>query len=163
MPVPERDQDLEIRRKIMADLYSTVATVNNSGGTQATFGSNARRAVVFYPNTSATAASPFTQFGTRELVLLKATAGSGTPFTAASIDDASSNYFAAINAIQGFGEVFHVQRVSDTVIAFMVALDTLQDSDASTNVPGGYGDIEAAIGAAVSGSLTFTVAAASIS
>jgi len=143
----------------MADLYSTVV-----GST--TFGANARRAVVSYPtnyNNTFVAANPYTQFGTRQLVLLKATAGSGTPFAAADIDDAGSDYFAAINAIQGFGELYHVQRVSDTVIAFMAAIDTLQDSDANTNVPGGYGDIEAALGAAVSGSLTFTVAAASIS
>ena len=143
----------------MANLYST--TVGST-----TFGANARRAVVSYPtnyNNTFVAANPYTQFGTRELVLLKATAGSGTPFATSAIDDAGSDYAAAILAIQGFGEVFHVQRVSDTVIAFMVALDTLQDSDANTNVPGGYGDIEAALGAAVSGSLTFTVAAASIS
>jgi hypothetical protein len=32
MPVPERDHDLEIRRKIMADLSTVYATYTNTGG-----------------------------------------------------------------------------------------------------------------------------------
>jgi hypothetical protein len=164
MPVPERDHDLETRRKIMADLYAVASTVDNTGATQATFGSNARRAVISYPGNAIAGASPYTQFGTRELVLLKATASGGTPFAAANIDDAGSDYAAAINAIQGFGEVFHVQRVSDTVIAFMVAANTVNGAEPNSNVQADtYGAMEAALNAAVSGSDTFTVAAASIS
>jgi len=144
----------------MADLYSTAV-----GST--TFGANARRAVVSYPtnyNNTFVAASPFTQFGTRQLTLLKATSSGGTPFAAASIDDAGSDYAAAISAIQSFGELFHVQRVSDTVIAFMIAEDTRNGAEPNSNVQADtYGAMEAALNAAVSGADTFTVAAASIS
>jgi hypothetical protein len=150
----------------MADVYSVRQTSSNAGAqiAAANAGANAKRAVVYYPNAAATAASPYTQFGTRQLTLLKATANGGTPFAAADIDDAASDYAAAINAIQTFGEVFHVQRVSDTVIAFMVAEDTRNGAEPSSNVQADtYGQLEAALNAAVSGSDTFTVAAASIS
>lgn len=128
-----------------------------------TVAANYQRAAVVYPNSSITAASPYTQFGTRELVLLKATAGSGTPFATGNLANAGGDYAKAIQALQTVAEIYHVQRVSDTAIAFLVAADTLNDSDTNTNVPGGYGDLEAALGASVSGSLTFTVAAATIS
>jgi len=148
----------------MADIYSVAQTVDNAGNTVATAGSNARRAVVYYPNTTITAANPYTQFGTRELTLLKATSNSGTPFATADLTNANSDYAAAINAIQGFGELFHVQRVSDTVIAFLIATDTVNGAEPNSNVQADtYGQMEAALNAAVSGSNTFTVAAASIS
>jgi hypothetical protein len=149
----------------MADVYTVAQTVSNTGATIATTGANARRAVISYPGAAIAGASPYTQFGTRELVLLKATAGSGTPFATGTLDDAGSDYFAAINTIQSFGELFHVQRVSDTVIAFMIANDTRNGSEVATpNLQGtDYGRLEAALGANVTGGLTFTVAAASIS
>jgi len=150
----------------MADIYSVRQTSDNSG-TQiaaANAGANAKRAVVYYPGSAVAGASPYSQFGTRELVLLKATAGSGTPFAASTLDDADSDYFEAINAIQSHGELFYVTRVSDTVIAFMIAEDTRNGAEVGSNVQATtYGRLEAALGAAVSGSLTFTVAAASIS
>ena len=46
MPVPERDHDLEIRRKIMADVFSRVETVSNAGATVATFGANYGKHVI---------------------------------------------------------------------------------------------------------------------
>ena len=148
----------------MADVYAVAQTVSNTGATIATTGANAKRAVVYYPGAAVAGASPYTNFGTRQLTLLKATAGSGTPFAAATLDDADSDYFEAINAIQSFGELFHVQRVSDTVIAFMIAEDTRNGSEAGSNVQADtYGRLEAALGANVTGGLTFTVAAASIS
>ena len=148
----------------MADVYAVAQTVSNTGATIATTGANAKRAVVYYPGAAVAGASPYTNFGTRQLTLLKATAGSGTPFAAGTLDDADSDYFEAINAIQSFGELFHVQRVSDTVIAFMIAEDTRNGSEAGSNVQADtYGRLEAALGANVTGGLTFTVAAASIS
>jgi hypothetical protein len=148
----------------MADVYSVAQTVSNTGATVATTGANARRAVISYPGAAIAGASPYTQFGTRELVLLKATAGSGTPFATSTLDDADSDYFEAINTIQSFGEVYHVQRVSDTVIAFMIADDTRNGAEVGSNVQATtYGRLEAALGANVTGGLTFTVAAASIS
>jgi hypothetical protein len=148
----------------MADVYSVAQTVSNTGATIATTGANAKRAVVYYPGAAVAGASPYSQFGTRELTLLKATAGSGTPFAASTLDDADSDYFEAINAIQSFGELFYVARVSDTVIAFMIAEDTRNGSEVGSNVQAAtYGRLEAALGANVTGGLTFTVAAAALS
>lgn len=144
----------------MADLYSTTVA-------STTFGANARRAVVSYPtnyNGTPVAASPYSQFGTRELTLLKATAGSGTPFATSTLDDAGSDFALALQALSSYGEVFYVTRVSDTVIAFFLAEDTRNGAEANSNVQATtYGALEAALGATVSGGLTFTVAAASIS
>jgi hypothetical protein len=150
----------------MADIYSVRQTSDNTG-TQiaaANAGANAKRAVIYYPGAAVAGASPYSQFGTRELTLLKATANGGTPFATGTLDDAGSDYAAAINAIQTFGEVFYVTRVSDTVIAFMVAENTRNGAEPSSNVQADtYGQMEAALNAAVSGSDTFTVEAASIS
>jgi hypothetical protein len=151
----------------MADIYSVAQTYNNAGVaiTASNTGANAKRAVVYYPGTAVAGASPFSQFGTRELVLLKATAGSGTPFAASTLDDADSDYFEAINTIADFGEIYFVQRVSDTVIAFMIANDTRNGSETATpnTQAATYGRLETALGAAVTGGLTFTVAAATLS
>ena len=150
----------------MADIYSVRQTSDNAGAqiAAANAGANAKRAVIYYPGAAVAGASPYSQFGTRELTLLKATAGSGTPFATSTLDDADSDYFEAINAIQSFGELFYVTRVSDTVIAFMIAEDTRNGSEVGSNVQATtYGRLEAALGANVSGGLTFTVAAASIS
>jgi hypothetical protein len=150
----------------MADLYTKAIfdTYTNAGVGLAKAGDNAKRAVVYYPNAAVAGASPYSQFGTRELTLLKATAGSGTPFAASTLDDADSDYYEAINAIQSHGELFYVTRVSDTVIAFIVAEDTRNGAEVGSNVQATtYGRLEAALGANVTGGLTFTVAAASIS
>jgi len=129
-----------------------------------TVAANYNRAVIYHPGTSVAAATPYSQFGTRELVLLKATASGGTPFATATAADAGSDYAMAIRALQVVAEVFYVQRVSDTVIAFLVAADTINSADANSNVQsGGYGVLEAALNDNVSGADTFTVAAASIS
>jgi hypothetical protein len=150
----------------MADIYTVAQAYNNAGAeiTAARAGANAKRAVVYYPGTAVAGANPYSQFGTRQLTLLKATAGSGTPFAAGTLDDADSDYFEAINAIQSFGELFYVARVSDTVIAFMIAEDTRNGSEVGSNVQADtYGRLEAALGANVTGGLTFTVAAAALS
>ena len=151
----------------MADIYSVRQISDNSGSqvAAANAGANAKRAVIYHPGSAVAGASPYSQFGTRELVLLKATAGSGTPFATSTLDDADSDYFEAINTIQGFGELFYVARVSDTVIAFMIAEDTRNGSEVATpnTQATTYGRLEAALGAAVTGGLTFTVAAAALS
>lgn len=139
----------------MADVYST--TVGST-----TVGANARRAVVYYPNASATAASPYSQFGTRQLTLLKATAGGGTPFTAASLDDADSAFQKSIQALQNFGELFYITRISDTVIGFAYAEETRNGAEANSNVQADtYGALEAQLGTATG--QTVTVAASTLS
>jgi hypothetical protein len=147
----------------MADVYAVAQTYTNAGVADATLGANARRAVVYYPGTAVAGASPYSKFGTRELTLLKATAGSGTPFSAGTLDDANSDYFKAINTIADFGEIFFVTRVSDTVISFMIAEDTRNGADSGNTQGTGYGLLETALGAAVTGGLTFTVVAATLS
>jgi hypothetical protein len=147
----------------MADVYAVAQTYTNAGAASATLGANARRAVVYYPGTAVAGASPYSKFGTRELTLLKATAGSGTPFAAGTLDDANSDYFQAINTIADFGEIFFVTRVSDTAISFMIAEDTRNGADSGNTQGTGYGLLETALGAAVTGGLTFTVAAATLS
>ena len=149
----------------MAYVYAVAQTYTNAGAADATLGANARRAVVSYPGVAVAGASPYSKFGTRELTILTATAGSGTPFTTGSLDDANSDYFQAINTIADFGEIFYVTRVSNTVIAFMIAEDTRNGSETGTpnTQAATYGRLETALGAAVSGGLTFTVAAGTIS
>ena len=149
----------------MADVYAVAQTYTNAGAADATLGANARRAVVSYPGPAVAGASPYSKFGTRELTILTATAGSGTPFTTGSLDDANSDYFQAINTIADYGEIFYVTRVSNTVIAFMIADDTRNGSETGTpnTQAATYGRLETALGAAVSGGLTFTVAAGTIS
>ena len=147
----------------MADISAVAAAYSNAGVATVNIGANFKKAHVVYPTGTSAGASPYSQFGTRELVFLKATAGSGTPFTSGTIDDAGSDYQAAIQALQNFGELYHVQRVSDTVIAFAMSTDTLDIWDTVTNTNADYAKIETDLGAAVSGGLTFTVSAATLS
>ena len=147
----------------MADISAVAAAYSNAGVATVNIGGNFKKAHVVYPTGTSAAANPFSQFGTRELVFLKATAGSGTPFTLATLDDSGSDYQAAIQALANFGELYHVQRVSDTVIAFAMSTDTLDIYDTVTNDNADYAKIETDLGAAVSGGLTFTVAAATLS
>lgn len=147
----------------MADITAVAAAYDNSGSGTVNIGGNFKKAHVVYPTGTSAAANPYSQFGTRQLVFLKATAGSGTPFTLATLADAGSDYQAAIQAISNFGEVYHMQRVSDTVIAFILADDTHDKWDTVANANANYTKMETDLGAAVSGGLTFTVAASTLS
>lgn len=145
----------------MADLYAVAATVTNAGADAALIGGNARKVTVFYPNASETAANPASQLGTREMKLLKATAGGGTPFATADIDDANSAYHKAIVALQNYGELYMVQRISDTVIGFIYAENTRNGAEAASNDQADtYGALEAELNTATG--QTVTVAAAAL-
>ena len=146
----------------MADLYAVAATVTNAGADAALIGGNARKVTVFYPNASETAGNPTTQLGTRQLVTLKATAGGGTPFAAADLADANSAYHKSIVALQNYGELFYVARISDTVIGFIYAVDTANGSEVATpNLDADtYGNLEAELNTATG--QTCTVAAAAL-
>lgn len=146
----------------MADLYSTTATVTNAGAAAATVGGNARKVSVYYPNASETAGNPTTQLGTRQLVTLKATAGGGTPFTTGSLATANSAYHKSIVALQNYGELFYVARISDTVIGFIYAVDTANGSEVATpNLDADtYGNLEAEL--LIATGQTCTVAAAAL-
>jgi hypothetical protein len=112
----------------MADIYSVAQTVDNTGTTVATAGSNSRKT------------AERTQFGTRELTAITVTVG-GTAADVRYQDGASSGlaytlpnslYSAAIRALQGFGEVYAVYAPVATGFIAIVATDTL-NSSASAN------------------------------
>ena len=108
----------------MADIYSVAQTVDNTGTTLATAGSNSRKT------------AERTQFGTRELTAITVTVG-GTAADVRYQDGASSGlaytlpnslYSAAIRALQGFGEVYAVYAPVATGFIAIVATDTLNSS-----------------------------------
>lgn len=138
----------------MADLYAQI--LRGDGSTDYTVGANNQKA-----------AQPMSQLGTRELTFLKITAGGDTPFAAAQFTTAGGSADAVIKGIaQAGAEVFHFERVSNTVMALTLGLNTshIYDTDGTTV---GYGVLEAAIKAAenaASGNSTnFTIAAATFS
>jgi hypothetical protein len=108
----------------MADIYSVAQTVDNTGTTVATAGSNSLKT------------AERTQFGTRELSTIKVVVG-GTAADVRYQDGASSGlaytlsnsvYSAAIRALQGFGEVYAVYAPVATGFIAIVATDTLNSS-----------------------------------
>ena len=138
----------------MADLYAQV--VRGDGVSTYTVGANNQKA-----------AQPMSQLGTRELTFLKITAGGDTPFSLVNFTTAGGSADAVIKGIaQAGAEVFHFERVSNTVMALTLGLNTshIYDTDGTTV---GYGVLEAAIKAAenaASGNSTnFTIAAATFS
>jgi|TARA_B110000971_G_C19984334_1_gene488864 6,7-dimethyl-8-ribityllumazine synthase len=138
----------------MADLYGQV--VRGDGVSTYTVGANNQKA-----------AQPLSNMGTRELTFLTVTAGGDTPFAVAQFTTAGGSADAVVKGIAVAGaEVYHFQRVSDTVMALTLGLDTshVYDADGTTV---GYGVLEAAIkaaeNAASSNSTNFTIAAATFS
>lgn len=131
----------------MADLYSTAQTYSNAGVAVATLGGNARKIEVG------------AQLGTRELQFLEIAAvedSSAVDFTKAVLagtgayTDAGSLMSKAVNALQGFGEVYIVGTPSATEFTVVLASDTLNGAEADSNVDAEtYGAMEAAIDAAI--------------
>jgi hypothetical protein len=108
----------------MADIYSVAQTVDNTGTTVATAGSNSLKT------------AERTQFGTRELSTIKVVVG-GTAADVRYQDGASSGlsytlsnsvYSAAVRALQSFGEVYAVYAPVATGFIAIVATDTLNSS-----------------------------------
>lgn len=82
---------------------------------------------------------------------------------------AGSVFSNAVRAVQLVGEVYFISTPNSTGFVIAVAEDTVNDSDANTNEPTGYGDLEAAIKSgleksglttAVVTASTYTIAAA---
>lgn len=126
----------------MADLYGT------------TVAANARKVAAT------------TQFGTPVLGFYKVVIGGGsTPDLSTTPTASDSNFAKAVLALQGYAELFMVGTPDATSFVFAVNANTANDSDVSTNVPGGWGDAEANILAALgswgSGTVTITALAAS--
>lgn len=98
--------------------------------------------------------SASTQFGTRALRTIAVTiSNSGSndkdltkqSGAAGAYTDSNSYFSAAVRALQTTAEVYAVYAPSATAFVALVADNTANDSDTSTNVPGGWGDAEAAI------------------
>ena len=134
----------------MADISTVRQTSDNSGNqiAAANVAANARKTV------------QRTQFGTRELSVIKVVVG-GTAADVRYQDGASSGlaytlpnsvYSAAIRALQGFGEVYAVYAPVATGFIAIVATDTLNSSESAngTNpIATTFGLAEAAMAAAV--------------
>jgi hypothetical protein len=147
MPVPERDY-LISRRMIMADVYS----VNLGTGA---LGANARRAVEYYPYATATAANPFSRFGTPEIAFHKITSATGVGTNPGNADSVFSKVYRAVAEV---AELYYINAVAaNTVIIGIVA---------NTNNGGGVGNtandktLKEAIDAAIGGGANVTVGAA---
>ena len=101
----------------------------------------------------------YSNLGTRQMTLWKinkSTAGTSADMTKGA-DGATGNYYDAnsllsriVRSIQQFGEVYYVGQPDASNVLVMVATDTVNNSDTSSNVQnGGYGDMEADLAFAV--------------
>ena len=136
----------------MADIYSVAQTVSNAGATVATAGSNARKTV------------QRTQFGTRELSVVKVLVG-GTNASMILVNGSTGDvggipghtysnslFSAAVRNLQIFGEVYAVYTPVATGFMAVVATDTLNSSESGngTNpIATTFGLAEASIKAAI--------------
>jgi hypothetical protein len=102
-------------------------------------------------------ASPSTQFGTRVLRIVKVATGTDTYGSGvATYGAANSDYAKAVRTIQTYFETWAVFAPVAGGFCFICSDDTAQDSDASTNVIGGYGQAEAAVIAAIGSTCTIS-------
>lgn len=105
----------------------------------------------------------FTNFATRQLRLVKIVATASNGSSAVDFTDSThgalSDFAKAARALQIVAEVYAIFTPGTAGFLALIAEDTVNDSNADTNVPGGYGDLEAAIVAALAkgGSATATV------
>lgn len=105
-------------------------------------------------------------FGTPTLGFFKVVvSGGSTPDLSVNPGNSNSDFHKAVNALQGFAELYMVGAPSATAFVFAAHDNTKQDSDTGTNVAGGWGDAEAAILAALgswsSGAVAITALTAS--
>jgi hypothetical protein len=103
----------------------------------------------------------YSNFGTRQLRLLKITAVTGASGSTTAVDfsvnyqSAASKFALAVRALQVGAEIYQIWVPGTTGFLVAVSEDTINDSDTSGNTAGGpvsgasYGDLEAAITAAV--------------
>lgn len=139
----------------MADLYTTAQTYSNAGAAVATLGGNARKLEVG------------SKFGTRILQFIEVAAvhdsaavdftsgavGASAPGASGTYTDANSNISAAINALQGFGEVYIVGVPSATEFVVAIAEDTANDGAGASD----YSSMEAAIKSAIKADTSVTI------
>ena len=107
----------------------------------------------------------YSNFGTRQLRFVKAVVSGGSnndlryadgATSSTSYKDSLSLFSKAVRALQVGVELYFVGTPSASAFVFAISEDTVNDSDTSSNTPGGYGDLEAAVAAAI-GSGTVTI------
>lgn len=144
----------------MANTYSDLTEATGSDGTRAT-----GVAANYMKAAAATA------LGTRALRFVKVTAvhnSAAVDFGKAvlagtGVYTASGSIWSkAIFALTGYGEVYTFFAPGTAGFIVAIADDTVNDSDTNTNVPGGYGDMEADIKAACGIDTSVTIAAVAI-
>jgi hypothetical protein len=144
--------DKHIEENIMPSLYGTTVAANYGRMTsQQTYGVGEK----------------YTNFGTRQLQIIKV-AVSGADMTTAdgstgTYTDSNSLFSLAIRSLQQFAEIYAVYPPVAGGFYAVVALDTGNSADAGeakNPAPGaintGYGQVEAALGAATGGTVTVT-------
>lgn len=95
----------------------------------------------------------FTNFATRQLRLIKITAvddSVAVDFT--DTGTANSKFSVAVKALQTVAEVYAILTPGTGGFLALVAEDTINDADVSSNVPGAYNAVEAVIVAALKAS-----------
>jgi len=98
----------------MADIKSVVV-----GST--TVGANYLKAAVTYPNSSSTAANPFSQFGTRELAWYKVTSCTGVGTNPGNAD---SVFAQALRGVANVAELFYAYATAANVLIIAIADNT---------------------------------------
>jgi len=106
--------------------------------------------------------TPTSQMGTRRLRVIKVLLSGGSPPNLSTNYTASTSNFAlAVRTFETYFETWAIFTPTATGFIAIVSDDTAQDSDAATNVIGGYGQVEAAILGAIgdwgSGAVTLSV------
>ena len=103
---------------------------------------------------------PYTQFGTRQLKFLKITAvhdGAAVNFST-TYTASNSNFSKAVRSIQQVAEIYAVGTPDATGFIAIVAADTANGAETSSNVQATtYGQLEAFIKAAVEADTSATV------
>jgi hypothetical protein len=109
----------------------------------------------------------FSNFGTRNLRLLKVVTTGGTNDLTKGADGATGTYkdqnsvFArAVRALQTMGEVYLVGQPDGTTFMALVSADTVNDAAVNSNVPStGYNALEAVINSSLNASGSSTITA----
>jgi hypothetical protein len=109
----------------------------------------------------------YSNFGTRQLTLIKVVTSGGTNDLTKGSDgatgaytDANSVFSRCVRAIQNNNEIYVVGQPNATTFLALISTDTMNSSDTSSNVQnGGFGDLEADIAASMNASGAATVTA----
>lgn len=119
----------------MADLFaaSYFSTYNNAGSGVAKAGDNNKKLL----GDGASGVGPYTRFGTRQLTAISVTS-TAVDFTTTPAAS-GSNLSKAVNALQGFGEIFYVGKPTASGSNTFIALIALNTANAGGQGAAGFG------------------------